>query len=264
MMFDRLVSIASACVVLFILGPLIVIIGASFTTTPYVAFPPQGFTLHWYQQLLGKPDFIKSFIDSLVLGVLATTGSALVGIPAALGLHHGGLRGRAVLSGFVMAPLTLPTFITGVALLQFYYAIDLDAPMIGLLIGHMLITIPFFVRTVGAALLALDPAIVEAAESLGAGPLRTHLRVTLPAIAPSIFAAVTFVFITSFDQVTISIFLSGPDVMPLPIRIYNYIEFAIDPMVAAVSSVLIVFAFAIVAAMQRMLGLNRAFIGGAG
>jgi putative spermidine/putrescine transport system permease protein len=93
--------------------------------------------------------------------------------------------------------------------------------------------------------------------------MRTHLRVTLPAIAPSIYAATTFVFITSFDQVTISIFLSGPDVMPLPIRIYNYIEFAIDPMIAAISTVLIVLAFAIVTLMQRLLGLDRTLVGGA-
>ena len=261
-MFDRLVRLAAGFTVLFLLGPLIVIVGASFTTTPYVAFPPHGFMLKWYEQLLSKPDFMRSFVDSIVLGVLATAGAAAVGIPAAIGLQHGGVRGRAALRSFVLAPLTLPTIVTGVALLQFYYAIDLDAPMTGLLIGHMLITIPFYVRTVGAALLALDPAIQEAAESLGAGVLRTHLKVTLPAIAPSIFAATTFVFITSFDQVTISVFLSSPDVMPLPIRIYNYIEFAVDPMVAAISAVLIALSFAIVAAMQRLLGLNRAFIGG--
>jgi len=262
-MFDRSLNIASALILLFILGPLVVIIGASFTTTPYVAFPPHGFTLHWYKELLGKVDFVESFVDSVVLGILATAGAALIGTPASLGLHKAGARGRAVLSGFVMAPLTLPTIVTGVALLQFYYAIDLNAPLVGLLIGHMLITIPYFVRTVGAGLMALDPALQEAAESLGASALRTHLRVTLPAIAPSIFAALTFVFITSFDQVTISVFLSGPDMMPLPIRIYSYIEFAIDPMVAAVSTVLIVLAFAIVAGMQRMLGLDRALIGGA-
>jgi putative spermidine/putrescine transport system permease protein len=261
-MFDRVVRLGALLTVLFILGPLVVIIGASFTTTPFVAFPPQGFTLDWYRQLMGKPDFLRSFLDSVLLGVATTAGAALVGIPAAIGLQHSGVRGRAALRSFVLAPLTLPTIVTGVALLQFYYAIDLDAPLAGLLAGHMLVTIPFYVRTVGAALISLDPSLQEAAESLGAGVLRTHLRVTLPAIAPSIFAATTFVFITSFDQVTISVFLSSPDLMPLPIRIYNYIEFAVDPMVAAISTVLILLSFAIVAVMQRLLGLDRAFIGG--
>ena len=137
--------------------------------------------------------------------------------------------------------------------------IDVDAPFAGLVIGHIVITIPYVVRTVGAGLVRLDPAIEEAAESLGAGTARTLLRVTLPAIGPSILAAVIFVFITSFDQATVSIFLSGPDMMPLPVRILNYIEFAVDPMVAAVSALLIVFAFALVAVLQKVLGLDRAF-----
>jgi putative spermidine/putrescine transport system permease protein len=262
-MFGRGLTFAAALVVAFILGPLIVIIGASFTTTPYVAFPPQGFTLKWYGILMGKKDFLQSFIDSVLLGACTTLGAALLGTPAAIGLHRWSAGGRAALRGFVMSPLTLPTFVTGVAMLQFFYAIEFDAPLAGLLFGHLLITVPFFVRTVGAALVALDPALEEAAEGLGAGPLRILLRVTIPAVLPSMLAAVTFVFITSFDQVTISIFLATPDLMPLPIRIYNYIEFAVDPMVAAVSTVLIVFAFLLVIAMQRLFGLDRALTGGA-
>ena len=152
----------------------------------------------------------------------------------------------------------LPTIVTGVALLQFYYLIDVDAPLTGLLIGHVLITIPYAVRTVGAGLAGLDPALEEAAETLGAGGWRTLRRVTLPAVAPSMAAAAIFIFITSFDQATVSIFLAAPDMMPLPVRIYNYIEFAVDPMVAAVSTLLIVFAFGVIAVLQKLLGLNAA------
>ena len=263
LMFARLLALANVAVVLFLLGPLIVIVGASFTTTPYVVFPPRGFTLDWYRALLERADFAEALHSSIVLGLLATAGAALLGIPAAIGLHQAGVRGRSVLRGFVMAPLTLPTIVTGVALLQFYYTIDLDAPMAGLLIGHMLIIVPYCVRTVGAALAALDPAMVEAAESLGASRLRIHLRVTLPAVAPSILAALAFMFVTSFDQVTLSVFLAGPEVMPLPVRLYTYIEFAIDPMVAAASTVLIVLAVLIVALAQRIAGLDRGLFGGA-
>jgi putative spermidine/putrescine transport system permease protein len=261
MIVARALGIAAWIVVLFILGPLIVIIGGSFTTTPFVAFPPQGFTLHWYRQLAGHLDFLRSFVDSVGLGVVATIGAALLGTPAALGLRHGSARSRAILHTIVMAPLTLPTIVTGVALLQFYYAIDLEVPLLALAAGHVLITVPYVVRTVGAGLEAFDPAIEEAAESLGAGGMRVLFKVTLPAIMPSIFAAMIFVFITSFDQVTISIFLSSPDLTPLPVRIYNYIAFAIDPMLAAVSTVLILLAFAMIAGLQRLLGLERVFSG---
>ncbi len=156
-----------------------------------------------------------------------------------------------------MAPLVLPTIVTGVALLQFYALIDADAPFAGLLAGHVVITTPYVIRTVGAGLARLDPALAEAAESLGASAARVLLRVSLPAVAPSIMAAVVFVFITSFDQATVSILLAGPDVVPLPVRMLNAVDFAVDPMLAAVSTLLIVFAFALVALLQRVLGLDR-------
>lgn len=257
-MVDRVIDWIGWLVVAFILGPLVIIIGGSFTETPYVAFPPVGFTLRWYEQLMHRGDFLQSFLVSVGLGVLCCIGAMMLGVAAVIGLHRHGLAGSALFRAFLMSPLVLPTIVTGVALLQFYYLIELDAPLSGLLIGHVLITIPYVVRTVGAGLAGLDPAIEEAASSLGAGGMRTLLRVTLPAIAPSIMAAVIFVFITSFDQATVSIFLAGPDLMPLPVRIYAYIDFAVDPMVASVSTLLILFAFGIIALLQKLLGLDRA------
>ena len=256
-MLDRAIGVAGWLVVLFILGPLVVIVGGSFTETPYVAFPPAGFTLRWYEQLIHRRDFFDAFLVSLALALFCSVLSMLLGVTAVIGLHRHGLAGRQAFRAFLMSPLVLPTIVTGVALLQFYYLIDLDAPLMGLLIGHVLITIPYVVRTVGAGLAALDPAIEEAANSLGAGGLRTLLRVVLPAIAPSIMAAVVFVFITSFDQATVSIFLAAPDLMPLPVRIYNYIDLAVDPMIAAGSTLLILFAFGLIALLQKLLGLDR-------
>jgi putative spermidine/putrescine transport system permease protein len=258
-MFDRVVNASAWLVVLFILSPLIIIIGGSFTETTYVAFPPQGFTLRWYQQLAGRQDFLESFVFSIVLGLMCTGAAMLLGSLAAIGLHRHRFFGRGFFRSFLLSPLVLPTIVTGVALLQFYYVVDLDAPLLGLLIGHVLITVPYVIRTVGAGLVGLDVAIEEAAQSLGAGTLRTMLKVTLPAIAPSMLSAAIFVFITSFDQATVSIFLSQSVVMPLPIRIYSYIEFAIDPMIAAVSTILIIIAFGVIALLQKLLGLDRAF-----
>ena len=257
-MVDKVIDWLGWLVVLFILGPLVVIIGGSFTETPYVAFPPVGFTLRWYEQLLHRGDFLQSFLVSVGLAALCCVGAMALGVTAAIGLHRHGVAASPLFRAFLMSPLVLPTIVTGVALLQFYYLIDLDAPLSGLLIGHVLITIPYVIRTVGAGLVGLDPAIEEAANSLGAGGMRTLLLVTLPAIAPSIMAAVIFVFITSFDQATVSIFLAGPDLMPLPVRIYTYIDFAVDPMVASVSTLLILFAFGLIALLQKLLGLNPA------
>ncbi len=257
-MLDKVLDAAGWVVVLFILGPLVVIIGGSFTETPYVAFPPVGFTWHWYARLLHRRDFLDSFAISVVLAASCSIVAMALGGAAVIGLHRHGFTGRDAFRAFLMSPLVLPTIVTGVALLQFYYLVDVDVPMAGLLVGHVLITIPYVIRTVGAGLAGLDPALGEAAGSLGAGVVRTLVRVTLPAISPSIVAAAIFVFITSFDQATVSIFLSGPGVMPLPVRIYNYIDFAVDPMVASVSTLLILFAFGAIGLLQTLLGLNQA------
>ena len=258
-MFDRTLDLTAWFVVAFIAAPLVVIIGGSFTTSPFVDFPPVGLTRDWYRQLMGRADCLRSCVDRLKIAGIATAVATVIGVATALGLARLAFRGMALFRAFVMSPLILPTIVTGVALMQFLHTAGAISTLTGLVIGHTLITIPYVVRTVGAGLVGMNREIEEAAESLGAGALRVLLRVTLPAIAPAIMASTIFVFITSFDQVTVSIFLSGPDVTPLPIRIYTYIDYAIDPMVAAVSTLLILFAFVVVAVLQRLLGLERAF-----
>jgi putative spermidine/putrescine transport system permease protein len=246
-------------VMIWLLGPLIVIVAGSVTEAPYVTFPPVGFTLKWYRQLMGRADFLHSFVDSIVLATVATLLAVLLGSVAAVALSRDKFAGRELFRAFLMSPLILPTVVTGVALFQFSRLMGITSNMVGLVVGHTLITLPYVVRTVGAAIVNLDPTLAEAAESLGARPARVLLRVVMPAIAPAILVSIIFAFIVSFDQVTISIFLTGPDVMTLPIRIYTYIEYAIDPMVAAVSTLLILFAYALVVALERVFGLGQVF-----
>lgn len=252
-------NIWTAVVMIWLLGPLAVIVAGSFTEAPQVTFPPEGFTLQWYEKLLGREDFLRSFIDSIVLATVATFLAVLLGTIAAVGLSRESFAGRELFRAFLMSPLILPTVVTGVALFQFSRVLGISSNMIGLVIGHTLITLPYVIRTVGAAIVNLDPSLAEAAESLGARPARVLLQVVMPAIAPAILVSVIFAFIVSFDQVTISIFLTGPDVMTLPIRIYTYIEFAIDPMIAAVSALLILFAYLLVIGLERAFGLDRVF-----
>jgi putative spermidine/putrescine transport system permease protein len=257
----RLVNILAWLVVLFLLAPLMIIAAGSFTTTSYVAFPPVGFTLRWYNQLMQRPDFLSAFVTSIVIALFATAISLVLGILAAIALQRANFRGKHLMESFLASPLILPTIVTGIALLQFYYYLDMEAALTGLVIGHVLITVPYVLRTVGAGLVALDQSLEEAASSLGAGPLRILWRVILPALSPSIVASSIFVFIMSFDQATVSIFLSTPDVVPLPVRIYTYIDLAIDPMIASVSTFMIGFALILVALLHKLVGLDKAFSG---
>lgn len=246
------------CTILFLIVPLLVIIAASFTETNYVSFPPKGFTLHWYREAVTQGGFLEAFFDSIGIAVATMAGNVLIGIPAAFGLRMGSPLTQTVLRSFVMAPLTLPAIVSGVALLQIYYAANLDAPLFGIIVGHILITLPFFIRILTAGLAGVPSSIPEAAESLGASRLRVLMRVLLPCVMPSIYVGLAFVFIVSFDEVTMSIFFSNPSVMPLPIKIFNYIEFSIEPVIAAISTILIVLAFALVTTLQRLFGIDRA------
>lgn len=255
-----LLLLATSIGVLFLIGPLLIVVGGSVSDSPFVQFPPEGFTLRWYAAMMRREDFLVSFLDSVLIATFTTALAAVIGTLAALGIHLiGNPRLRETFSVFVLSPLVLPTIITGVALFQAVRWIDVDMPYVTLIVGHTLITIPYVVRTVGAALIGMDQSILEAAESLGAGPARVLAQVLVPTIAPAILVSLIFVFIVSFDQVTVSLFLTSPDVTPLPIRIYNYIEFAIDPMIAAVSTALIVFAYLLVVVLERLVGLNRVF-----
>lgn len=252
------VILAGAAVV-FILAPLVVVIGGSFTATPYVAFPPVGLTTRWFAALFADADFARSFRDSLVLAATTVAIATPLGTAAALALHRDVRRGRAVLRALLQAPLILPTIVTAIALLQFLQRAGVADVFLSLVIGHVLLTTPYIVRMVGGVLGGIDPAIIEAAEGLGAGEARILRRVLLPNAMPGVLAGAIFVFIMSFDETTVSLFLSGPDMMPLPVRIYNYIEFSIDPMVAAVSTVLIGLAYGAVLLLEHVAGLDALF-----
>lgn len=254
-----LLNTSAALVVLFLLGPLLFVIGGSFTTTKYLTFPPVGFTLDWYQRLLGHRDLLDAFIVSTVVASAACILATVIGTITAVALHQTSSRMREYLSAFVTSPLVLPTVVTGVALYSFFQDIQFNGPWTWLIIGHTIITIPYVVRNVGAALMELDPACVEAAMGLGAGWSRIMWSVITPIVAPAILVSALLVFIVSFDQVTVSIFLATPDTTPLPVRIYSYLEFGLDPMVAAVSTLMILFAYVLVAVIERVFGLHRMF-----
>lgn len=255
-------NLVAALVILFLIGPLLVIAGASVTTTRYIVFPPQGFTLDWYAKLLGYPDLLDAFTVSTIVAAITAVAATVLGTLTAVALSRSAGMGRELLNAFVTSPLVLPTVVTGVALFTFFQDIEFDAPWSWLVIGHTLITVPYAARNVGAALAKLDYAQVEAAMGLGARWPRVIWSVIVPAAGPAIVVSAILIFVVSFDQVTVSIFLSTPDTVPLPVRLYNYLEWGLDPMIAAISTLLIVFAYLLVAALERLLGLHRLFAKG--
>jgi putative spermidine/putrescine transport system permease protein len=194
----------------FILSPIAVILIASFTAADYTSFPPQGWSLRWYAEIPRHPEFLEALWVSLVVAVVSATLATILGTLAALALVRYRFRGRALFNAFFLSPLMLPTVILGLALLQFYALVGITRTPASLVCGHLVITVPYVIRLVGAGLAGLDPSLERAAMSLGATPWRTFRAITLPLIGPGVAAGAAFAAIVSFDDVNIALFLASP------------------------------------------------------
>ncbi len=227
-------------ILLYLVAPVIVVVATAFTTTAYPVFPPQGFTFRWFERFLSMPEFTEAIRRSALLALSSTTVATVLGTLSALSLVRYRFRGREAMSAFMLSPILFPTIVFGLALLVFYSRVGLSGSFAGLVIAHSVLTTPFVIRLVMASLAEFDPAVEEASRNLGAGWWRTFLQVTLPLIRPGVLAGAVFAFIISFDELVVTLFLAGPDMTTLPVRIYTYVEFSSDPTISAISTVLIV------------------------
>jgi putative spermidine/putrescine transport system permease protein len=248
----------TAATLLFIAAPLLVTVSLSVSDTMFVSFPPKGFTLAWYGKVLADPDFQSALSFSLRLAALATAGALLLGVPAAFALIRFPVPGGAAIRSLLLSPLVFPVLVTGLALLQLFSLLRWTVVPVNLLIAHILVTSPYVVRTVSASLLLADVTLEEAARTLGANRWRTFRRVTLPQIAPGVVAGALFAFMVSFDNYPVSMWLADAQNDPIPMLIYRKATGVFDPSVAAISTLLIGLAVAVVLIMERLVGLKRA------
>lgn len=261
----------SGLVLAFLLAPIVVLLLTSFTASETVEFPPAGFSLRWYRKLIDtfagasgtQAGLAASFWFSVELALLTAAVSIVCGVLAALALHRYRFPGKQAFDSLILLPLTFPQLIIGVALLLIFSELHLFGShwFLRLLIGHVVITLPYIVLTVRASLAVYEQQLEDAARSLGAGPVRTFWHITLPLIRPGIFAGGLFVFITSLTQFTVSYFLSF-GVSPLPIWLYHLISQGHDPLLAALSVFLIALTVAALLVLQRLVGVGSMFGGG--
>src|SRR5581483_11836460 len=211
-----------ALVYAFLLLPMVIVVLAAFNAGNYFTFPPQGFSLKWFANFFARREFMQALRLSAELAAWTALASTVIGTAAAIPLVRGRFRGRDLLNAFVTSPLLLPQILTGVALLQFYTLLKMQASYAALLIGHIVVTTPYVIRTVTATLTHFDLALEEAAQSLGAHPVRAFFEVTLGVIKPGVVAGAIFAFAISFDNFTLSLFLTSSKLTPLPIELFAY------------------------------------------
>ena len=247
-------------ILVYLALPLIVVIAISFTTTSYLSFPPVGFTLRWYWNVLGDPTFIEAFVLSGELAAAATLIGLILGVLAAFAIARGDFKGRAALSAVFLSPLVLPTIVLGAAMLQYASAFGFARSFSALLVAHVILVTPYIMRTTLASLSGSERALEEAAQDLGANPFEVFFLVTLPQIKPGVVAGALFAFINSWINVEVSIFNSTAQLVTLPVKLFNYIQFNIDPTLAAVSATTIYLAVILVFAIDFLVGIERATV----
>ena len=246
----------NGAILAFLLVPVVVVVLFALNPPPFLAFPPTGLTLHWYERFAANRELMGAFAFSLELAAATVVVAGTIGTAAALGLARGHLPGRGVLTAVFLSPLVLPALLTGFALFQLVMVLGVGRSTAVLLAGHVVIAIPYVMRTVLAVLAQSDRSIEEAARGLGATPGRTFREVTLPAIRPGVIAGGMFAFITSFDQFPVSLFLVAPGQETLPIAMFNYLRFDSDGTIAAASTVSIALAILLVLAIDWSVGLQ--------
>jgi len=255
----RWLGVFAIIVCVFSVAPVLVIVIESFTSTDFIVFPPPGLSLKWYVEFAKRPEFVDSAIVSLLVALFASIASTALGTMAAIALERHRFFGRKVLQSLFLAPLSLPGLIFGLALLQFLAKYGWPRNILTLTLAHIIITMPFAIRFVSVALLGIDGNVERAAQSLGASPFRTFRNVTFPLIRSGIAASLVFSFILSFDEVAASLFLSSPNAMTLPVRIFVYIDQNYDPLVTSVSSLLVFAAVIALLIIEKTVGMGRLF-----
>src|SRR6056297_245088 len=243
-------------VYIFLIGPLVIIFGASVSDTTFLAFPPQGLTLHWFENIWEISAFRRTIVTSLQVALVGTFIALLIGIPAAYALNRHRIHLPGWLSTLFILPILVPEIVIGFSLLR-SINVGLGIPVFySLLIGHTLLVLPYVVRVISAALASFDFSIEEAAISLGSRPVKTFFTIVLPNVRSGVIAAFILAFITSINDVSVSLFLTGPGISTLPIQILAHVEQFFDPTVASVSVLLMMLTIVVMIIVERTLGLT--------
>jgi len=246
----------TALVYVFLIGPLVIIFGAAISDTSYLTFPPQGLTLHWFENIWAISAFRRTIITSLQIAFLATTIALIIGIPAAYALNRYRVQLPGWLSTLFVLPILVPEIVMGFSLLR-SVNVDSGVPIFfTLLIGHTLLVLPYVIRVISAALSSFDFSIEEAAISLGSRPAKTFFTIVLPNVRSGVIAAFILAFITSINDVSVSLFLTGPGISTLPIQILAHVEQFFDPTIASVSVLLMALTVIVMIIVERTLGLT--------
>lgn len=243
----------------FLLIPLVAVVAASVTAGDFMRLPPEGLSLRWFAGFFRRGDLVEALLMSLQIAVVTTLVTSVVALMAALSSQALSRRLAVWFQIAMTLPLLIPELLTAIGLLFFMYKLGLGKTVLGLQIGHIVLAFPYCYVSVAAALRQIDPALEDASGSLGASGWETFRRVTLPLAMPGLVMGAVFAFITSFDLYTVSLLLKPIGGNTLPLALFDFLTYEFSPTAAAAATMSVLLAFAGVAVIQKLVGLQRAF-----
>jgi putative spermidine/putrescine transport system permease protein len=234
----------------FLVAPIVVVIPLSFNAEALFHYPMAGMSLRWYAAVVASAGWRRALVNSLVVGFIATALATLLGGLAAIGLSRLRSRWKTLLTCLVISPMIIPGVVTALALFLFYSDLGLTGNLFGIAISHTILGIPFVIITLTAALAGFDDNLLRAATSLGAGPVTAIRRVMLPVLLPAVAASALFVFVTSFDEFIVTLFLAGPEQFTLPLQMWTGVHDDVTPAILAAATLFILVSMAMLAAVE--------------
>lgn len=250
-------AVICLAIIIFLIAPMVIVVIVSFSSAPFLTFPPPGLSLQWYRKLASLPvwlDAISTSATIMVPSALIATGA---GTAAAVGLARGRIPGASVIASLIMAPMVVPVIITAAAMLGVFRAWGLQGTLLGLILAHATLAIPYVVFTVLAAMRLVDDQLESAALTLGATRWRAFWRVTFPLILPAVLSGLLFAMVISFDELVVSIFLSSPTVRPVTVQMWSDVRGEVDPTIAAIGALLLAFSVGVLL-LEAILNRERA------
>ncbi|MEW1780721.1 ABC transporter permease [Arthrobacter sp. NPDC080086] len=248
-------------VVTFMLAPLVIVCLVAFTPENTMQIPTTAFSLRWFKAVFAHPDFMQAFYNSVQLALLSASIATALALPAGIALTRYRFRGRDFINGMLLSPVIIPHLVLGIALLRLFALMGATGSFAWLVLAHVVVITPYILRLVIASVEGMDFSAEHAAQSLGASNMVVFLRVTLPLILPGVAGGWLLAFINSFDEVTMSVFVTAPSTVTLPVRIYMYATESIDPMMAAVSALMILVTSVGMLLIDRIYGLDKVLVG---
>lgn len=248
---------AAVFTVVFLMTPLLVTVAVSFGSSSVFTLPPPDWSFRWYHRLTVTRGLWPALLTSIQVAAISTAVALALGTLCAIAIIRGRFPGREAIATFLVSPLMLPGLVIGIAMLQGFKAAGLRETYSSLLIAHVIITLPYIVRTVLGALTLFDFSLIDAARTLGCSYPAALMRVMVPALGPAFLTSGMFAFLASMDNYPISIFFTDAWTKTLPIQMLQYVEENPDPTIAAISAGLVLLAILALVVGDRLVGLRK-------